>query len=63
MLVLSLRDDLHYYSAEYSLVWTVFADTIGMKTTIVEILLVLGNEKSPDVLQPDLFPEYLTGIY
>ena len=58
-----MRDDLHYYSAEYSLEWTVFADTIGMKTTIVGILLVLGNEKSPDVLQPDLSPEYLTGIY
>ena len=41
-----LRDDL-LNTVEYSLAWTVFADTIWMRTTTIE---VAEDVKSPDGL-------------
>ena len=41
-----LRDDL-LNTVEYSLAWTVFADTIWMRTTTIE---VAEDAKSPDGL-------------
>ena len=43
---LFLRDDL-LNTVEYSLAWTVFADTIWMRTTTIE---VAEDVKSPDGL-------------